>query len=153
MQNSPNASIEIQQIARDKLKTLIKKYSLSNGEDKNTLQELLDYVGKTPLFLAFAKGVSEGNTQLITLTTADTVFVPLFTSIKDCGKLAEDCDITLMKAVDYLPMILEKNRHAVINPFGDYFLLWPELMREHILPYIQEYEKFVSENFANGPIC
>lgn len=153
MQNSPNASIEIQQIARDKLKTLIKKYNLSKGEDKKTLEELLDYVGKTPLFLAFAKGVSEGNTQVITLTLDNTVFVPLFTSIEDCGKLAENADITLMKAVNYLPMILEKNHHAVINPFGDYFLLWPELMREHMLPYIQEYEKFMSENFNNQPVC
>lgn len=150
MENSPTNSIEIQQIARDKLKELIKKYNLSGGKDSDTLQKILEYVGKTPLYLAFAKGVNKGDTQVITLTTGGTVFVPVFTSADDFGKLSENADVVLMKASDYIPMILELNHHAVINPFGDYFLLWPELMREHMLPYIQEYDKFAAQNFAGG---
>ncbi|MCQ2486195.1 MAG: SseB family protein [Clostridia bacterium] len=156
MENTSNGSLDIQQIARDKIKDLIKKYNLSGGTDQDTLKKLLDYLGKTPLFLAFAKGLKPDDMKMITLTVSNTVFVPIFTSMDEVGKIAENADIVLMKPGTYLPMILEKNRHAVINPFGEYFLLWPELIREHMLPYIQEYEAFAaenfsSENFAAGP--
>ena len=141
------SSIDVQQIARDKLKELIKKYNVSGGKDQETLQKVLDYIGKTPLFLAFAKGM-EKDMKIVTLTVSGTVFVPIFTSRDEIGKIAESSDIVLMKAGTYLPIILENDRHAVINPFGDYFLLWPELMREHMLPAIQEYEAFAEQNFT-----
>lgn len=147
MENTAS-TIDVHQIARDKLKELIKKYNVSGGKDQETLQKVLDYIGKTPLFLAFAKGVKEGDMKVVTLTVSGTVFVPIFTSRDEIGKLAESSDIVLMKAGTYLPMILENDRHAVINPFGDYFLLWPELMREHMLPAIQEYEAFAEQNFT-----
>ncbi len=153
MENSSDNSMQVQQIARDNLKEHIKRYNLSKGNDQKALQDVLDYIGKTPLFLAFAKGVANGNPQVITLTTGGTVFVPIFTSLEECGKIAENADITLMKASDYLPIILELNHHAVVNPFGDYFLLWPELMREHMLPFIKEYDAFAAENFAGSTIC
>lgn len=148
MENTPNSNLGIQQIARDKIKDLIKKFNLSGGKDQDTIKKLLDYVGKTPLFLAFAKGFKPDDMKMITLTLSNTVFVPIFTSMDEVGKISENADIVLMKAGTYLPMILEKNHHAVINPFGEYFLLWPELMREQMLPYIQEYEAFAAENFS-----
>lgn len=156
MANSANGSLDVQQIARDKIKDLIKKHNLSGGKDQDTIKKLLDYVGKTPLFLAFAKGFKPDDMKIITLTLSDTVFVPIFTSMEEAGKIAENADIVLMKPGTYLPLILDKNHHAVINPFSEYFLLWPELMRTQMLPYIQEYEAFAaenfsSENFAAGP--
>lgn len=147
MDNAKFNNIEANQIARDKLKELIKKYNLSRGEDRKALEDVLEYVGKTPLFLAFAKGVAEGKSNVITLTASGTVFVPVFTATDEIGKLAENADIVLMKASEYIPMVLDMNHHIVINPFGDYFLLWPELMREHMLPYIQEYDSFAAQNF------
>ena len=38
----------------------------------------------------------------------------------------------------YLRMLLENNCHAVINPFGSYFLMWPELVRDYLLPFTIE---------------
>ena len=35
-------------------------------------------------------------------------------------------------------MLLENNCHAVINPFGSYFLMWPELVRDYLLPFTIE---------------
>ena len=157
MDSSSSNTIDAQQFARDKLKGLIKEYNISGGKDQKTLQKILDYVGKTPLYIPFAKGFSKDDMKVVTLSVSGTVFVPIFTSTDEIGKLAENSDIVLMKAIDFIPLILDLDHHAVINPFGDYFLLWPELMREHMLPAIQEYEAFAAQNFTQqnfsaGPI-
>lgn len=151
MANAPMDNVQMEQIARKNLKQLIKKFNLSDGNDKEALQKILNCIASTPLYMPFAKGSKEGNTQVITLTTPDAVFVPLFTSSAESGKIGESADIKLVAPADFIPMILELGHHLVVNPFGEYFLLWPELMREHMLPYLNEYGSFVDKTFSDEP--
>lgn len=151
MSNAPIDNVQAEQIARRNLKQLIKKYNLSDGGDKDSLQKILDHIASTPLYMPFAKGGDDGNWQVITLTTPDAVFVPLFTSSMEFGKIAENADMKLIAPADFIPMILELGHHLVVNPFGEYFLLWPELMREHMLPYLDQYGSFVDQTFSENP--
>lgn len=145
-------NVQTEQIARSGLKQLIKNYNMSGGTDQKSLQIILEYIGKTPLYIAIAKGSKKDDVQIITLSTPNAIFVPIFTSPEEMGKLKDDAEVMLMAPADYIPIILQMNHHAVINPFGDYFLLWPELMREHMLPYIQEHDAFTAQTFGKGPV-
>ena len=151
MANAPIDNVQMEQTARRNLKQLIKKYNLSEGGDKDSLQKILDYIASTPLYIALADGSTAENVRVITLTTPEAVFVPLFTSKLDCGKIAESADVKLMTPKEFIPLILELGHHAVVNPFGEYFLLWPELMREHMLPYLDDYGSFVDDTFTSVP--
>ena len=151
MSNAPMDNVRAEQLARRSLKQLIRKYNLSHGGDKEALQKILDHIASTPLYVPFAKDSKPGNMQVITLTTPEAVFVPVFTSQIDFGKVAESADIKLMSPKDFIPMIVELGHHLVVNPFGEYFLLWPELMREHMLPYLEQYNSFVDTTFTSPP--
>lgn len=144
-------NLKLEQNARKNLKVLIKRFNLSDGTDKETLQKILDCIASTPLYMPFSKDSTEGNYQVITLTTPDAVFVPLFSSTAEFGKIGESADIKLMAPSDFIPMILELGHHMVVNPFGEYFLLWPEIMREHMLPYLNKYGSFVDKTFSKDP--
>ena len=130
-----------EQLARNKLGSLIKKYNDSQQKDKLTLSMIFEALAHTPLLLAVkdtagVKSAEAGKVdmQLITLTTGGRTFVTLFTEPDEAKRLGK-CELVKLAPQDYLPLIAD--RHAVINPFGSYFLLWPELVRDHLIPAAQ----------------
>lgn len=146
---------QIEQISRVGIKKLIEKYSQSKGKDQQALTMLFEQLAKTPLFFAVQKGSaasSSGLMRFMTLTVGDQTFVPIFTSPDELGKLDGNCDCVCLRPMDYCQMLVDNNRHAVINPFGTYFLLWPELVREHMLPYMKQAEDFARQQRENPGI-
>lgn len=136
---------QIDQISRNGIKKLIQKYAQSQGKDQQTLSMLLEQVSKTPLYLAVQKGSDikrAKSVNFVTLTLGGQVFIPIFTDPDEFGKLKDGCDFVCMHPMEYFQMLVTNNRHAVINPFGSYFLMWPELVRDHMLPYMKESEEF-----------
>lgn len=137
---------QIDLISRTGIKKLIIKYSQSQGRDQQTLSMLLEQLSKTPLYLAVQKGSGDvkraASINFVTLTLGGQVFIPIFTDADEFGKLADGCDFVCMHPMEYFQMLVSSNHHAVINPFGSYFLMWPELVREHMLPYMKESEEF-----------
>ena len=136
---------QIDLISRSGIKKLIQKYAQSQGRDQQTLSMLLEQVSKTPLYLAVQKGSDikrAKSVNFVTLTLGGQVFIPIFTDPDEFGKLKDGCDFVCMHPMEYFRMLVSNNRHAVINPFGSYFLMWPELVRDHMLPYMKESEEF-----------
>lgn len=141
------------EVSRRAIATLIKKYSASEGRDKQTLSLLLEQLAKTPLYFAVEKGSdlrSGANVRFVTLTVGGQTFIPAFTEPSELGRLEGRCECVLLAPMDYFQMLVDKGRHAVINPFGSYFLMWPELMRDHMLPYMKESEKVQREQGGSG---
>lgn len=136
---------QIDLISRNGIKKLIQKYAQSQGKDQQTLSMLLEQVSKTPLYLAVQKGSDvkhASSVNFVTLTLGGQVFIPIFTDPDEFGKLKDGCDFVCMPPMEYFQMLVSNGRHAVINPFGSYFLMWPELVRDHMLPYMKESEEF-----------
>lgn len=138
---------QIDQISRIGIKKLIKKYSDSQGKDQQSLTMLLEQLAKTPMYFAVEKGssVHAVSMHFMTLTVGGRVFIPIFTDTDELGKLAGNCDCVCLKPMDYFQMLVDNNRHAVINPFSSYFLIWPELVRDHMLPYMKESQEFAEQ--------
>ncbi len=146
MSNSELSQQQIDRISRMGIKKLIEKYSQSQGKDKQALSMLLEQLAKTPMYFAVRKnGESSAELSFITLTVNGQVFIPIFTEPEELGKLREQCDCVCLKPMDYFQMLVDNNRHAVVNPFGTYFLMWPELVRDHMLPYMKQAEDFERE--------
>ncbi len=140
---------QIDLISRNGIKALIKKYSESQNRDQQTLSMLLEQLSKTPLYLAVQKGSDIKNAasvNFVTLTLGKQVFIPIFTGPEEYERIKDDCDFVCMHPMQYFSMLVSNNRHAVINPFGSYFLMWPELVRDHMLPYMKESEEFKKNN-------
>lgn len=146
MSSSELSRQQIEQISRMGIKKLIEKYSLSQGQDKQSLSMLLEQLAKTPMYFAVQKnGASSAALNFITLTVNGQVFIPIFTDPEEFGKLRDQCDCVCLKPMDYFQMLVDNRRHAVVNPFGRYFLMWPELVRDHMLPYMKQAEDFERE--------
>ena len=143
MSNSELSQQQIDQISRMGIKKLIENYSKSQGKDKQSLSMLLEQLAKTPMYFAVQKS-SESSAMLnfSTLTVNNQVFIPIFTEPDEFGKLKDQCDCVCLKPMDYFQMLVDNKRHAVVNPFGTYFLMWPELVRDHMLPYMKQAEDF-----------
>lgn len=147
MSKSELSQSQIDNISRMGIKKLIKTYSDSQGKDKQSLTMLLEQLAKTPMFFAVQKGSgSSRSLHFITLTVGGKVFIPIFTGTGELGKLEGNCDCVCLDPMDYFQMLVDNDRHAVINPFGSYFLIWPELMRDHMLPYMKESREFVEQH-------
>lgn len=143
MSNSELSQQQIDQISRMGIKKLIGKYSQSQGKDRQALSMLLEQLAKTPMYFAVQKNsASSAMLNFITLTVNSQVFIPIFTDPDELGRLKEQCDCVCLKPMDYFQMLVDNNRHAVVNPFGTYFLMWPELVRDHMLPYMKQAEDF-----------
>lgn len=156
MSGSQLSQSQIDQISRVGIKKLIEKYNQSQGKDKQSLMMLFEQLAKTPLFFAVEKGSAvsgKGFFRFMTLTVSGQTFIPIFTSPDELGKLEGNCDCVCLRPMDYCQMLVDSNRHAVINPFGKYFLLWPELVKEHMLPYMKEAEDFERQQRENPGIC
>ena len=143
MSNSELSQQQIDQISRMGIKKLIENYSKSQGKDKQSLSMLLEQLAKTPMYFAVQKNsASSAMLNFITLTVNNQVFIPIFTEPDEFGKLKDQCDCVCLKPMDYFQMLVDNKRHAVVNPFGTYFLMWPELVRDHMLPYMKQAEDF-----------
>ena len=143
MSNSELSQQQIDQISRMGIKKLIGKYSQSQGKDRQALSMLLEQLAKTPMYFAVQKNsASSAMLNFITLTVNSQVFIPIFTDPDELGRLKDQCDCVYLKPMDYFQMLVDNNRHAVVNPFGTYFLMWPELVRDHMLPYMKQAEDF-----------
>ncbi len=143
MSTSELSQQQIDRISRMGIKKLIEKYGSSQGQDKQSLSMLLEQLAKTPMYLAVQKGGASSPTlNFVTLTVNGQVFIPIFTGPEELGRLSEQCDCVCLKPMDYFQMLVDNDRHAVVNPFGSYFLMWPELVREHMLPYMKQAEDF-----------
>ena len=143
MSNSELSQQQIDQISRMGIKKLIGKYSQSQGKDRQALSMLLEQLAKTPMYFAVQKNsASSAMLNFITLTVNSQVFIPIFTDPDELGKLRDQCDVVCLKPMDYFQMLVDNKRHAVVNPFGTYFLMWPELVRDHMLPYMKQAEDF-----------
>lgn len=143
MSNSELSQQQIDQISRMGIKKLIGKYSQSQGKDRQALSMLLEQLAKTPMYFAVQKNsASTAMLNFITLTVNSQVFIPIFTDPDELGRLKDQCDCVCLKPMDYFQMLVDNNRHAVVNPFGTYFLMWPELVRDHMLPYMKQAEDF-----------
>ena len=131
---------QIDHISRMGIKKLIKKYNESQGKDQQSLSMLLEQLAKTPMFFAVEKGssVNSASMHFMTLTVTD-----------ELGKLADNCDCVCLKPMDYFQMLVDNGRHAVVNPFSSYFLIWPELVRDHMLPYMKENQEFTAQHPAS----
>lgn len=154
MSNGELNQEQVYQIARGGIKKLIERNNNANGKDPQTLSMLLEQISKTPLYVAVQKGCDVKNAKsinFITLTIGGQVFIPVFTGPEDFGKLKDSCDFVCMHPMDYFQVLISKDRYAVINPFGSYFLMWSELIREHMLPYMQECEEFKKKNEGQLP--
>lgn len=139
---------QIEHISRMGIKKLIKKYNESQGKDQQSLSMLLEQLAKTPMFFAVEKGssVNSASIHFMTLTVGGRVFIPIFTDTDELGKLAGNCDCVCLKPMDYFQMLVDNGRHAVVNPFSSYFLIWPELVRDHMLPYMKENQEFTAQH-------
>ncbi len=128
------------QLSRSSIKQLIKKYNDSKQQDKATLSLIIEQLARTPLYFAVEKGsdVKNGTLRFVTLTTGGQVFIPVFTGPDDFGSLADKSEAVCLEPESYFRMLLESNCHAVINPFGSYFLMWPELIKNYMLPFTVE---------------
>ena len=143
MSNSELSRQQIDQISRMGIKKLIENYSKSQGKDQQSLSMLLEQLAKTPMYFAVQKNsASSAMLNFITLTVNNQVFIPIFTDPDEFGKLKDQCDCVCLKYMDYFQMLVDNKRHAVVNPFGVYFLMWPELVRDHMLPYMKQAEDF-----------
>lgn len=143
MSNSELSQQQIDQISRMGIKKLIENYSKSQGKDRQALSMLLEQLAKTPMYFAVQKNsASSAMLNFITLTVNSQVFIPIFTDPDELGKLRDQCDCVCLKPMDYFQMLVDNKRHAVVNPFGTYFLMWPELVRDHMLPYMKQAEDF-----------
>ena len=143
MSNSELSQQQIDQISRMGIKKLIGKYSQSQGKDRQALSMLLEQLAKTPMYFAVQKNsASSAMLNFITLTVNSQVFIPIFTDPDELGRLKDQCDCVCLKPMDYFQMLVDNNRHAVVNPFCTYFLMWPELVRDHMLPYMKQAEDF-----------
>ncbi len=143
MSNSELSQQQIDQISRMGIKKLIGKYSQSQGKDRQALSMLLEQLAKTPMYFAVQKNsASSAMLNFITLTVNNQVFIPIFTDPDELGRLKDQCDCVCLKPMDYFQMLVDNKRHAVVNPFGTYFLMWPELVRDHMLPYMKQAEDF-----------
>ena len=143
MSNSELSQQQIDQISRMGIKKLIGKYSQAQGKDRQALSMLLEQLAKTPMYFAVQKNsASSAMLNFITLTVNSQVFIPIFTDPDELGRLKDQCDCVCLKPMDYFQMLVDNNRHAVVNPFGTYFLMWPELVRDHMLPYMKQAEDF-----------
>ena len=143
MSNSELSQQQIDQISRMGIKKLIGKYSQSQGKDRQALSMLLEQLAKTPMYFAVQKNsASSAMLNFITLTVNSQVFIPIFTDPDELSRLKDQCDCVCLKPMDYFQMLVDNNRHAVVNPFGTYFLMWPELVRDHMLPYMKQAEDF-----------
>lgn len=143
MSNSELSQQQIDQISRMGIKKLIGKYGQSQGKDRQALSMLLEQLAKTPMYFAVQKNsASSAMLNFITLTVNSQVFIPIFTDPDELGRLKDQCDCVCLKPMDYFQMLVDNNRHAVVNPFGTYFLMWPELVRDHMLPYMKQAEDF-----------
>jgi len=135
---SPELATEL---ARSSIKKLIKNYNASNGTDKAGLTMLFEQLARTPLFLALSREKKENGLNVVTLATNGTVFIPIFTTPEDCGRLADSAEIVCMQPREYLELLAASGHHAVINPFGDYFLIWPELVKDMLIPFLNSTEE------------
>ncbi len=136
------------QVSRNSIKALIKKYNESNGQDKATLSMIIEQLARTPLYFAVQKGsdISQtNNLRFVTLSTGGQVFIPIFTDRDEFGKLMDNADAVLLQPNQYFHMLVDNNCHAVINPFGSYFLMWPELVRDYLLPFQIETDAFKNQ--------
>ena len=133
-----------EQLSRTSIKNLIEKYNLSKGQDKQTLSMLIEQLAKTPLYFAVKKGSDKTSKSLsfVTLKLGDQVFMPIFTGPEEFGKLKDAADAVCIEPENYFKMLSDNNSHAVINPFTSYFLLWPELVRDHLIPFLQQKTSF-----------
>lgn len=154
MSKSELSQSQIDMISRMGIKKLIKTYRDSQGKDKQTLSMLLEQLAKTPMYFAVQQGSGTKGTQVnfMTLNVNGQSFIPIFTDPDEFGKLAGNCDCVCFKPMDYFQMLVDNNRHAVINPFSSYFLLWPELVRDHMLPYMKENQEFLAQQQPAGPV-
>lgn len=142
MANQKMSKEQTDEITRAGIKSLIKKYNESKGQDVQTLAMLLEQIGKTPMYFALEKGSPRsGDVRFMTLQTGGQSFIPMFTSQKELGRLDGLCDCVLFDPLDSMQMLADSNHHAVVNPFSGAFLMWPELIREHMLPYMKKAEK------------
>ena len=135
-------------ISRSSIKALIKKYNESKGQDKATLSMIIEQLARTPLYFAVQKGsdISQtNNLRFVTLSTGGQVFIPIFTERDEFGKLMDNADAVLLQPNQYFHMLVDNNCHAVINPFGSYFLMWPELVRDYLLPFQIETDAFKNQ--------
>lgn len=135
-----NVELNKDELARMGLKNLIVKFNESGGNDQKSVQMILEYLSKTPMYFA-VKRMGE-NMAFITLQTGGKTFVPIFTSPDEMGKVKEQGEVVLLKPLDFFTSIVDAGYDAVVNPNGQYFLLWPELMKEHMLPAIQAYDMY-----------
>ena len=136
------------QVSRNSIKALIKKYNESKGQDKATLSMIIEQLARTPLYFAVQKGsdISQtSNLRFVTLSTGGQVFIPIFTDRDEFGKLMDNADAVLLQPNQYFHMLVDNNCHAVINPFGSYFLMWPELVRDYLLPFQIETDAFKNQ--------
>ena len=147
MTNGKMTPEQMSQLSRASLKNLIVKYNASGGKDKSTLQMIIEQLAKTPLYFAVKKGSStdEGSLNFVTLATGGKVFVPMFTGPEEFGKLVESADAVCLTPDAYFRMLADNDRNAVINPFGSYFLIWPELVRDHLLPFLASQKPQITE--------
>ena len=132
------------QLSRSSLKNLIEKYNLSKGQDKATLSMIIEQLAKTPLYFAVKKGSDTSGKSLnfVTLSTGGQVFIPIFTGPDEFGRLKDSADAVCLSPEVYFDVLVKNNSHAVINPFTSYFLMWPELVREHLIPFLQQKTSF-----------
>ncbi len=136
------------QVSRNSIKALIKKHNDSKGQDKSTLSMIIEQLARTPLYFAVQKGsdISQtNNLRFVTLSTGGQVFIPIFTDRDEFGKLMDSADAVLLQPNQYFHMLVDNNCHAVINPFGSYFLMWPELVRDYLLPFQIETDAFKNQ--------
>lgn len=128
------------QLSRSGIKRLIEKYNESNQQDKATLSMIIEQLARTPLYFAVEKDcdVKSGTLRFVTLSTGGQVFIPIFTGPDEFGAIADKSKAVCLEPESYFRMLLDNKCHAVINPFGSYFLMWPELIRDYLLPFTVE---------------
>ena len=147
MANGKMTPEQMAQLSRASLKNLIVKFNAAGGKDKSTLQMIIEQLAKTPLYFAVQKGSTEtaGSLNFVTLATGGKVFVPIFTGPEEFGKVIENADAVCLTPEAYFRMLSDNDRSGVINPFGSYFLLWPELVRDHLLPFLASQKPQITE--------
>ncbi len=139
-------------LSRNSIKQLIKKYNDSKGQDKATLSLIIEQLARTPLYFAVEKDSDVKNAsslRFVTLNAGGKKFITIFTGPDDFGKLADTASAVCLSPETYFKILIDNNADAVINPFGSYFLMWPELVRDYMLPFLQETQAFRQQDPMN----
>ena len=135
------------------LESAIITFSNSNFMDKSALELIAKCLLRAPLYMPVvikSKEIDDGEILKVTdltqqvyenikmniffLNSGEKEYIPLFTSKKEISK-GEEVPSILVRPKDYLPIIAELNKDAIVNAFSNHkFMITEEMVNKVLIP-------------------